>query len=103
METNPHLAADFLQTVSNALVQLKCELQSDYERAYPALREIIHLVLDEEENNAWKLSASPHLIFPDLVEAHIATLNLEPVDTHHHTVMRARKVSKFADLQPAFA
>src|SRR5206468_1029175 len=59
----------FLQTVSVALGQLKQRLQQDYERAYPDLREIIHLVLDDEEANAWELSLFPHLLLPDLVEA----------------------------------
>ena len=63
---------------------MKCELQGDYERAYPALRQIIHLVLDEEESRAWELSDFPHLLFPDLVEAHITRLNLRPVETHQH-------------------
>jgi hypothetical protein len=103
MKSNPHLASDFLQTVRVALARLKRELQRDYQRAYPQLREIIRLVLDEEEGNAWKLSPFPHLIFPDLVEAHIATLNLEPVDTRHHPVTRTRTLSEFPNLQPAFA
>jgi len=38
--------------VSVALAQLKQRLQRDYEQAYPGLREIIHLVLDEEEANS---------------------------------------------------
>lgn len=75
--------AVFLQTVSVALAQLKQHLQQDYEQAYPDLREVIHLVLDEEETNAWKLSLFPHLLLPDLVEAHIAKLNLKPADTRH--------------------
>ena len=72
MKTDQPIPADYLQTVSFALTQLKRELQHDYEKAYPALREIIHLVLDEEESKARALSSFPHLIFPDLVEAHIA-------------------------------
>ncbi|MFN2542680.1 MAG: hypothetical protein ABR514_11030 [Chthoniobacterales bacterium] len=73
--------AVFLQTVSVAVTQLKHQLQQDYEQAYPDLREIIHLVLDEEETNAWELSLFPHLFLPDLVEAHIANLNLQPAET----------------------
>lgn len=68
MAFNPSSAADLRSRISSALAHLKCELQNDYERAYPALRQIIHLVLDEEESNAWKLSDFPHLLFPDLVE-----------------------------------
>ena len=69
-------SAVFLQTVSVALAHLKRRLQKEYERWYPDLREIIHLVLDEEEVRAWKLTSFPHLLLPDLVETHLASLNL---------------------------
>lgn len=82
----------FLQTVSAALAQLKQQFQRDYEKAYPALGEIVHLVLDEEERNAWKLSVFPHLVFPDLVETHIAKLNLNPADTKHADVFASHHV-----------
>ena len=89
MKTDQKLesAAVFLQTVSVALAQLKQQLQHDYEQAYPALREIIHLVLDQEESKAWGLSLFPHLLLPDLVEAHVANLNLQPADTRHQNVL----------------
>src|SRR3977135_1931499 len=105
MKTNqtPNAAAVFLQTVSVAVAQLKQRLQQDYERVYPSLREIIHRVLDEEETNAWRLSNFPHLLFPDLVEAHIATLNLQPVATHPETVRESRDLAEFPTYQPAFA
>jgi hypothetical protein len=103
MEQNSSTSADFLETVLVALAQLKRELQSDYERAYPALRETIHLVLDEEETRAWKLSRFPHLIFPDMVEAHITKLSLRPVDTHLHAVVAPRVPAQFPMFQPAFA
>jgi hypothetical protein len=90
MITNPATTTVFLQTVQAALVQVKDELQQDYERAYPALREIIHLVLDEEETKAWKLSQFPHLIFPDLVGAHIEKLNLQRAETSHAAVVPRR-------------
>ena len=77
----------FLQTVSGAMAQLKKQLQYDYEQAYPELREIIHLVLDEEETNAWEMSSFPHLLLPDLVEAHVESLNLQPAPTKHYDVM----------------
>jgi hypothetical protein len=99
---NPQSAVFVARTVS-ALGQLKRELQGDYERAYPALREIIHLVLDEEEKNAWKLTPFPHLIFPDLVEAHVATLNLAPAETRHHALMPNGRGVESTILQPAFA
>jgi hypothetical protein len=68
--------AGFRQMVSMAMTRLKQRLQHDYEQAYPELREIIHLVLDEEERNAWEFSLFPHLLLPDLVEARVAKLNL---------------------------
>jgi hypothetical protein len=76
----------FLQTVSVAVRQLKRQLQQDYEKAYPQLRDIIHLVVDEEESRAWDLSSFPHLVLPDLVEAHIEKLNLEPAYPAHKSV-----------------
>jgi hypothetical protein len=93
----------FLQTVSAAVAQLKQRLQQDYEQAYPALREIVHLVLDEEEANAWGLSLFPHLLLPDLVEAHIARLNLQPVEAKHDDVMIPHRFNEFPTYQPAFA
>jgi hypothetical protein len=93
----------FLQTVSLAVTQLKRELQRDYERAYPELREVIHLVLDEEEANAWNLTSFPHLLLPDLVEAHVATLNLRPVETKHADVFAPHHGHNIGHYQPAFA
>jgi hypothetical protein len=91
----------FPQKVTRAISQLKSRLQSNYERAYPGLAEIIHLVLDEEEAHAWRLSAFPHLFLPDLVEAHIAKLNLRTPDPKHVDVVP--NVFHDVDDQPAFA
>ena len=80
MKTDQHAEEEhavFLQTVSVAIAQLKQRLQQDYEQANPGLCKIVHLVLDEEETRAWELSLFPHLLFPDLVEAHVAKLNLQ--------------------------
>jgi hypothetical protein len=93
----------FLQTVSVAVVQLKQQLQRDYEQAYPDLREIVHLVLDEEETKAWELSLFPHLLLPDLVEAHIAQLNLRPADTRHDDVFAPHHFNRIDNQQPAYA
>ncbi|HEY4282603.1 MAG TPA: hypothetical protein VGM62_06015 [Chthoniobacterales bacterium] len=93
----------FLQAVSDAVSHLKIRLQHDYEQAYPPLREIIHLVLDEEESRAWELSLFPHLLLPDLVEAHIANLNLQPVETKHEDLARSRGFDQFPIFQPAYA
>src|ERR1700738_1848996 len=90
MKTDTQPEPVFLQIVSGAIAQLKQRLQQDYEQAYPDLREIIHLVLDEEEANAWELSLFPHLLLPDLVEAHISNLNLYPVETKHDDVFASQ-------------
>jgi hypothetical protein len=95
--------AVFLQTVSVAIGQLKQRLQQDYEQAYPDLREIVHLVLDEEEIKAWELSLFPHLLLPDLVEAHIAKLNLQPAPTRHDNVIVPHDFANVDNDQPAFA
>ena len=83
-EQQPKIASlVFLQTVSAAVTQLKQKLQQDYERVYPDLGEIIHLIVDEEEAKAWELSLFPHLFLPDLVEARLINLNLNPIETKH--------------------
>ncbi|MBV9617569.1 MAG: hypothetical protein JO201_00015 [Verrucomicrobia bacterium] len=93
----------FLQTVSVAMTQLKQELQHNYEQAYPELREIIHLVLDEEETRAWNLTLFPHLLLPDLVEAHVAKLNLRPVETKHEDVFASHSFSHIESDEPVYA
>ena len=95
MKTDEQLEpAVFLQTVNGAVSDLKARLQYDYERAYPDLAEIIHIVLDEEETNAWELSLFPHLLLPDLVEAHVEKLNLQPADTAHDNVIAPHGFAK---------
>src|SRR5467141_2200472 len=96
-------AAVFLQTVSVAIAQLKRQLQQDYERVYPDLREIIHLVLDEEEAKAWELSLFPHLLLPDLVEVHVAKLGLQPAETKHEDVLVPHRFIEMPTYQPAHA
>ena len=104
MKTDHHSGtAVFLQTVSVAIAQLKQQLQRDYEQAYPDLREIVHLVLDEEEAKAWELSLFPHLLLPDLVEAHVEKLNLQPVDTRHDDLLMPHHFPEIDHHQPAFA
>jgi hypothetical protein len=100
-EQQPEAAtAVFLQTVSAAITQLKQKLQKDYEQAYPGLHEIIRLVLDEEEANAWELSF-PHLFLPDLVEAHVAKLNLQPAETKHDDLPVPHRFFEIPTSQPA--
>jgi hypothetical protein len=99
--TEPTTTTVFLQTVSLAVAQLKQQFQQDYEQAYPGLGEIIQLILDEEETKAWELSSFPHLFLPDLVEAHIAKLGLQPAAKKHDEV-RVRLL-EMPSYQPALA
>ena len=103
MKTDTQAEPVFLQTVSVALAQLKQRLQQDYEQAYPDLREIIHLVLDDEEANAWELSLFPHLLLPDLVQARLINLNLHPIETKHDDVFAPHGFNRIETGQPAFA
>ena len=103
MKTDTQLNPAFLQTVSVALRQLKQQLQRDYEQAYPDLREIVHIVLDEEEAKAWELSFFPHLLLPDLVEAHIANLDLQPAKTTHRDLFTRDRFDGIEVRQSAFA
>ena len=83
IEERQEATAIFLQLVIAAVSELKVRLQRDYERIYPGLKEIIRIILDEEEANAWRLSIFPHLLLLDLLEAHIETLGLKLADTRH--------------------
>jgi len=76
----------FIQRVNAAVSELKDHLQKDYERTYPSLGKIVRIVLDEEEAKAWELSFFPHLFLPDMIEAHIANLNLQPVEPKRITL-----------------
>jgi hypothetical protein len=96
-------AAVFLQTVVVAIAQLKQRLQQDYEQTYPDLREVIQLVLDEEEAKAWELTLFPHLLFPDLVDAHIANLNLQPAKTNHRELFAPDRFSLVPSYKSAVA
>ena len=93
----------FLQAVGIALRDLKQRLRHDYERAYPDLREIIYLILDEEELRAWNLTLFPHLVLPDLVEAHVARLNLQPVETKYADVFPTHEHDQFENHQTVLA
>lgn len=79
-EPTPEAIAFFPSKVAVALSRLKTRLQEAYEEKYPGLGEIVRIVLEEEEAQARQLSIFPHLFLPDLVEAHIARLGLEPAD-----------------------
>jgi hypothetical protein len=102
-DQQPKASAVFLQTVSAAVTQLKQKLQQDYERVYPDLGEIIHLILDEEETKAWELSSFPHLFLPDLVEAHVAKLGLQPAPKKHDEIPIRHRFLEMPGYQPALA
>ena len=104
MKTDEQLEAEvFVQTVRSAISQLKARLQRDYARAYPDLIEIIHIVLDEEEANAWDLSPFPHLLLPNLVEAHLVKLNLQSADTKHADVLVPHNFTQIETRQSVYA
>jgi hypothetical protein len=58
-------------------------------------------VLDEEEVRAWDLTLFPHLLLPDLVEAHLASLNLHPVKTKHADMFVAEDFDAVQAYEPA--
>src|SRR5437879_7649060 len=101
-EQQPKIATlVFLQTVSAAVTQLKQRLQQDYEQVYPGLGEIIHLILEEEEAKAWELSSFPHLFLPDLVEAHVAKLGLQPAAKKQDEIPIRHRFLEMPSYQPA--
>ena len=83
MNTDQPKELSYCQTVALAVLRLKQQLQLQYERARPELREIIPAILDQEETNAWNLSLFPHLLLPDLVEGRIAKLHFDAARTSH--------------------
>ena len=93
----------FSKMVSIALGRLKKQLQHDYQKAYPDSGEIIHLVLDEEEAKAWEISFFPHLILPDLVDARLAKLGLQPAATRQDTTGLSYDFTKTEMPKTAFA
>ena len=102
MKTDQQPDPAFLQTLRRAVSKLKNRLQRDYEQAYPGLPDLIRIVLDEEEAKAWELSF-PQLLLPDLVEAHIAQLGLNPAESRHEKFFTTRDFTQIQNQQPAFA
>jgi hypothetical protein len=86
-DQQPEESAVFLQTLIGAVSDLKNRLQQDYQQAYPGLGNVIRIVLDEEEERARDLSSFPHLLLPDLVEAHIERLGLQPMSARHDNLL----------------
>jgi len=93
----------FLQNLPGAVSKPKNRLQRNYERLYPGLHDLIRVILDEEEANARKLSPFPHFLLPDLVEAHITQLGVEPVK--YENLFRPVRVAADQNhqLTPAYA
>jgi hypothetical protein len=102
-DQQPEANAVFLQTLTGAVSDLKKRLQQDYEQAYPGLGNVVRIVLDEEEERAWDLSSFPHLLLPDLVEAHMERLSLQPADTRHNDVLAPHGFREIENYQPALA
>jgi hypothetical protein len=103
-EERAEAAAVFLKTLTAAVTELKTRLQQEYEQAYPGLGEIIRIVLDEEEAKAQKLSFFAHLFLPDLVEAHMARLGLQPARARHTNILAPSDFTKIENhqLSPAY-
>ena len=73
-------ARGLVKASMEAISKLRERLEQRYEQAYPDLGDIIRYVVDGEEAIAWNLSPLfPHLVLPDLVEAHMAQLGLKPL------------------------
>jgi hypothetical protein len=105
MKTNPQsdVPPGFLQTVAGRITDLKIRLQQEYQQAYPELAEIIYIVLGEEEARARELSTFPHLLLPDLVEARVEKLKLQPAETRHEDLFEPHDFSSMPSYQPTLA
>ena len=106
MQTDQQLEenAVVLQTLTTGAVSgLKNRLQRNYEQAYPGLGNVIRIVLDEEEERARDLSSFPHLFLPDLVEAHMERLGLQPAQTRHDNVLARHGFREIENYQPTLA
>jgi hypothetical protein len=70
--------APFTEKLAGAVAELKYRLQERYERAHPGQAELVRSTIAEAEALARELSFFPHLFLPDLVEARIAELAVQP-------------------------
>jgi hypothetical protein len=77
--------AVFSERLTGAVAELKNRLQEHYERAHPGQTEMVRSAIAEAEARAWNLSFFPHLFLPDLVEARIAELGLQPAFARNET------------------
>ena len=93
----------FAQIVSLAIGRLKKRLQRHYQKPYPDSGQIIRRTIDEEEAKAWEISFFPHLILPDLVDARIGKLGLQPHETRHGAAALSPKFTTTEMPKIAFA
>ena len=105
MKTDKQLepAPLFAQMVSAALGRWKKQLRCYYLRSYPDSGEIIDHIINEEEAKAWEISFFPHLILPDLVDARIRKLGLQPHETRHGAAALSPKFTTTEMPKIAFA
>jgi hypothetical protein len=68
----------FCERLANAVAELSRRLQAHYERMHPNHRDLVRSAIAEAEAAAWELSSFPHLFLPDLIEARMAELQLQP-------------------------
>jgi hypothetical protein len=75
-----HLEAfnDFSAKLTLAMASLKSQLQARYETVYPERADLIRFVISRAEGLARELSQFPHLLLPDLVEAYLGEMELQP-------------------------
>ena len=77
--TDPHRSsAAFALKLSRAIAELKHRLQLRYERLYPEHGKLIRGAIAQAEALAWELSFFPNLLLPDLLEARLAELEMQP-------------------------
>jgi len=72
----------FCERLTNVVAELTRRLQAHYERIHPNHRELVRNAIAEAEAAAWELSSFPHLFLPDLIEARMAELQLQPAFAH---------------------
>ena len=86
----------FCQNVALAMIQLRQRLQRDYEQSYPDSCDLVAVILDQEERNAWQLSQFPHLLLPALLEARWGSrkFGLTDVCSGSEDISRAKSVEQ---------
>jgi hypothetical protein len=68
----------FCEKLTHAVAELTDRLQARYQRLHPNQSDAVRDIIAEAETTAWELSLFPHLVLPDLVEARVAELALQP-------------------------